>query len=225
LSDKPLAATMAFALPVTNEESRRDWRSLPIMDAELTRWHPERLDDPLVALVVPAVERTTARDPESGSFEAETMVGFAAPRLPKILRRAAAWWFITEESYHQGLASSMNAAKTLHDIGVPLVIGSDAGNWPILPYQFHAASTHRELELLATAGVPPADVLAAATRVPARMMGVDRDLGTIEVGKHADMLVVDGDPLSDVRALRKIRWTIKNGVARSPAEWMEVGQR
>ena len=191
-----------------------------IMDAELTRWHPERLDDPLVAAIVPELERATARDPAAGQLEANAEIGFAAPRLPHFLRGAAAWWFINEESFRQLLASSMHAAKTLHDAGVPLVIGSDAGNWPILPYQFHAASTHRELELLAEAGVPAADVLAAATRVPARMLGRDQDLGTIEVDKRADLVVVDGDPLTDLRALRKIRWTIKDGVAHTPAEWM-----
>jgi imidazolonepropionase-like amidohydrolase len=131
-----------------------------------------------------------------------------------------AWWFISEQSYRPLLTSSMRAAKTLHDAGVPLVIGSDAGNWPVIPYVFHAASTHREIELLAEAGVPTADVLTAATRVPARMLGIDRDVGTIEVGKRADLVVVDGDPLADMHALRKIRWTVKDGVARTPEEWM-----
>lgn len=193
-----------------------------IMDAELTRWHPERLDDPLVALAVPELERRTARDPEAGGFEAETMVGMAAPWLPRWLHRPFAWWFVTEESFRQGLASSMRAAKTLHDAGVPLVIGSDAGNWPILPYQFHATSTHREMELLAEAGVPPADVLAAATRVSARMLGLEREIGTLEVSKRGDLVVVDGDPLADLRALRRVRFTVQGGVARTPREWMAV---
>jgi imidazolonepropionase-like amidohydrolase len=192
-----------------------------IMDAELTRWHPERLDDPLVATVVPALERTTARDPKSGTFEAETVIGLTAPQLPRFLRKPMAWWFLSEDSYRQLLASSMRAAKTLHDAGVPIVIGSDAGNWPIIPYVFHAASTHREIELLAEAGVATADVLAAATRMPARMLGIEDDVGTIEVGKRADLVVIAGDPLADIRALRTIRWTIKDGVARTPREWME----
>lgn len=192
-----------------------------IMDAELTRWHPERLEDPLVATVVPELERTTARDPQSGAFEAETVIGLVMPVLPQLLRKPVAWWFISEASYRQLLASSMRASKTLHDAGVPIVIGSDAGNWPIIPYVFHAASTHREIDLLAEAGVPAADVLAAATRVPARMLGIEDDVGTIEVGKRADLVVVAGDPLADVRALRTIRWTIKDGVARTPRQWME----
>ena len=193
-----------------------------IMDAELTRWHPERLDDALVARVVPQIERRTARDPEAGWYEAETEIGFAIPWLPQRLRRAAAWWFITEDRFRSGLANGMRAAKTLHDAGVPQVIGSDAGNWEIIPYQFHATSTHREIELLGEAGVAPAEVLAAATTTPARMLRLDNEIGTIEAGKRADLVVVDGDPLTDLRALRAIRWTIKNGVARTPAEWMET---
>ncbi len=73
---------------------------------------------------------------------------------------------------------------------------------------------------LAAAGVPPRDVLAAATRVPARMLGRQDEIGTLEVGKRADFVVVDGDPLTDLRALRRIRWTVKDGVARTPQEWM-----
>jgi predicted amidohydrolase YtcJ len=192
-----------------------------IMDAELTRWHPERLDDPLVATTVPEIERRTARDPEAGWFSAEMQIGFAAAWLPAILRRPAARWFMAERGYRQRLASSMRAAKSLHDAGVAVVIGSDAGNWPISPYQFHASSTHREIELLAEAGVSPAGVLAAATRVPARMLGLEREIGTIEIGKRADLVVVDGDPLADVRTLRAIRWTVKDGVARTPAEWVQ----
>ena len=46
------------------------------------------------------------------------------------------------------------------------------------------------------------------------------ELGTVEIGKKADMLVLDGDPLEDLGALRSIRWTIKEGVARSPEGWM-----
>jgi imidazolonepropionase-like amidohydrolase len=191
-----------------------------IMDAELTRWHPERLDDALVEIVVPDPERRTARDPEAARFMVEEEVGMAVPWLPRWLRSPVAWWFVNEQGFHDGLASSQRAAKALYDAGVPLVVGSDAGNWPILPYQFHATSTHRELELLAEAGVPPPDVLAAATRVPARMLGRETEIGTIEVGKRADLVVVDGDPLADLRALRRIRWTVKDGLARTPQEWM-----
>ena len=171
---------------------------------------------------MPEAERRTARDPEAARFMVEEEVGLAVPWLPRWLRGPVARWFVDEEGFRDALASSQRAAKQLHDAGVPLVVGSDGGNWPILPYQFHATSTHRELELLGEAGVPPQDVLAAATRVPARMLGRENEIGTLEVGKRADLVVVDGDPLSDLRALRRIRWTVKDGVARTPREWLSA---
>jgi hypothetical protein len=99
-----------------------------IKDAELTRWHAERLDDPLVQLVVPELERRTARDPAAGVWEAETEVAMFAPRLPRFVHRLLAWWFIAEDGFRERLASSVAAAKTLHDAGAPIVIGSDAAN-------------------------------------------------------------------------------------------------
>jgi imidazolonepropionase-like amidohydrolase len=117
------------------------------------------------------------------------------------------------------LAANLRAARTLHDHGVPVVIGSDAGNTAVLG-QFHGVSTLREIELLASAGVAPADVLAAATRVPAGMLRIDDQVGTVEVGKRADLVVVRDDPLQDVRALRAILWTIRSGVAKTPREWV-----
>ena len=59
------------------------------------------------------------------------------------------------------------------------------------------------------------------------MLGRTDELGTIEVGKRADLVIVGGDPLADLRALQTIRWTVRNGVARTPQEWMaaRVSQR
>jgi imidazolonepropionase-like amidohydrolase len=52
------------------------------------------------------------------------------------------------------------------------------------------------------------------------MVGLGEELGTVEIGKKADMVILDGDPLENLGALRAIRWTIKEGVAHSPEEWM-----
>ena len=55
------------------------------------------------------------------------------------------------------------------------------------------------------------------------MLGLGAELGTVEAGKRADLVVVRDDPLRDLRALRTIRWTIRDGVARTPDEWMGRG--
>jgi len=108
----------------------------------------------------------------------------------------------------------------LWDAGVPIVAGSDSGNWPIDPYHFHGPTLLREIELLGHAGLPAGDALAAATRIPARMLALENEIGTVEVGKRADLVVLRKDPLRDLRNLRTIRWTIKDGVAKAPAEWL-----
>jgi imidazolonepropionase-like amidohydrolase len=83
---------------------------------------------------------------------------------------------------------------------------------------------HRELELYVDAGFTPLEAIQAATLVPARAMKKDKELGTIEVGKRADFILVDGDPLADIRALRRIRIVVAAGKAYDPIKlWRSVG--
>jgi imidazolonepropionase-like amidohydrolase len=85
-------------------------------------------------------------------------------------------------------------------------------------------SLHRELELYVDAGFTPMEAIQAATIVPARAMKKDKELGTIEAGKRADFILVDGDPLADIHALRKIRIVVAQGKAYDPAKlWRSVG--
>ncbi len=72
---------------------------------------------------------------------------------------------------------------------------------------------HREIELLVTgAGLTPMQALQAATLNPARAAGVDARSGTLEPGKAADILVLDANPLDDIRNTRRIRAVLKGGV-------------
>lgn len=190
------------------------------MDADLVRFHPERLDDPLVRLTVPPTELATARDPEAGRFLTRTEIGMAAPWLPQFLRDPVAWWALSEKRTASALRSCQQAAQKFAAAGVPIVVGTDAGNWPIVPYQFHGPTTLREIQLLAQSGFAPADALASATRIPAKMLDLEHEIGTVEVGKKADLLIVQGNPLDDLAALRTVRWTVRDGVAHTPAEWL-----
>lgn len=104
-------------------------------------------------------------------------------------------------------------------------MGSDAGNWPIIPFLFHGPTSIRELELIGLAGFTPAEALTAATRTPAEMLGLQSEIGGIRVGGIADLVVVDGDPLADLTALRHLRWTVRAGDARTPAEWRDPAYR
>ena len=97
---------------------------------------------------------------------------------------------------------------------IPVVTGTDAGN----PLTLHGYSIHGEMEAMQRAGMKPAEVLQASTRDAARAMGRLAELGTIEKGKSADLLIVVGDPTKDIAALRNLRWVMRSGVARSSEE-------
>lgn len=104
--------------------------------------------------------------------------------------------------------------KRLADAGVIVAAGTDAGNIGTL----HAASIFRELRLMVEAGMSPAQVLVAATRNGARVMGRERELGTLEPGKLADLLVLAKDPLEDIGNLETIEQVVKGGRRFAPAE-------
>jgi adenine deaminase len=105
-----------------------------------------------------------------------------------------------------------NLYKAWH-AGVMLATGSDAGNFLV----FHGPTVQREIELWVAAGIPAADALQAATFNAAKLLRADQRLGTIEKGKDATVLVVDGNPLQDVRALSAISNVFLKGerIARS----------
>jgi imidazolonepropionase-like amidohydrolase len=104
----------------------------------------------------------------------------------------------------------------LHRTGVPIVAGTDQA----IP----GYSLHREIELYAQAGFTPTEAIQAATIVPARVMGIDSEVGTVEKGKRADLIVVNGNPLDDIRNTRNVEYVITNGVMYNCAElWKSVG--
>ena len=87
----------------------------------------------------------------------------------------------------------------LHAAGVLLAAGSDAGSG----FVFHG-NLYTEIELLNQGGLSPLEAIRCATQESARLLGVLQDQGTVEIGKRADLLLVDGDPLKDLRALRAV---------------------
>ena len=113
------------------------------------------------------------------------------------------------------LERGLRIVKALHDAGVPIVAGTDEG----IP----GYSVHREIELYVEAGLTPMEALQAATVVSARAMKMDAEVGTIERGKRADMVVLNANPLDAIRNIRSVRWTIREGrVYDAPALWQSV---
>jgi imidazolonepropionase-like amidohydrolase len=99
--------------------------------------------------------------------------------------------------------------RAMRQAGVPFLAGTDT---PGVPYVFPGFSLHDELALLvAEAGFTPLEALQAATRDPARFLGREKDLGTLEPGKLADLVLLDADPLADIHNTTKIAAVVANG--------------
>src|SRR5262249_16467847 len=106
----------------------------------------------------------------------------------------------------------------LHRAGIPIVAGTDQAG--------PGHSLHREIELYVKAGFTPMEAIQAATIVPARVMKVDKEVGTIEVGKRADLIVLEGNPLESISNVRKVKLVIANGRLHDSAQlWQSVGFR
>ena len=104
----------------------------------------------------------------------------------------------------------------LHRAGIPVVAGTDQ----TVP----GHSLHREIELYVQAGFTPMEAIQAATIVPARAMGLDKESGTIENAKRGDMILVNGNPLDDIHNIRNVEYVITGGTMYHTAElWQSVG--
>lgn len=106
------------------------------------------------------------------------------------------------------VSSWMGFVRAAHEAGVPILPGTD-----LMP----GFGLHRELELYVEAGIPAPEVLRLATIGAARVMGMDDELGSIEPGKLADLILVDGDPTTDIRDIRRVVTVIKDGRVYDPA--------
>ena len=101
----------------------------------------------------------------------------------------------------------------MYRAGVPILAGTDG-----MP----GFTLQRELELYVQAGMTPAQALQVATRNGAKYSRTSRDRGSIEVGKRADLMLVDGDPTANIAAIRSVALVIKNGIAYYPSDIYEA---
>jgi imidazolonepropionase-like amidohydrolase len=135
-----------------------------------------------------------------------------ADRMPPLVRRSLLEGGLPvpdgkDTSYLQALKQMQRMLMAVRSAGVPFVAGTDALPGFMLP---------RELELYVEAGVPAPEVLRIATLDAARLVGRERELGSIASGKLADMILVDGDPSRDVGDVRRLRLVIKDGALLDP---------
>jgi imidazolonepropionase-like amidohydrolase len=142
------------------------------------------------------------RSPQTPIASFQPGIGRAAPALRRLIEGANGG-AVTPEQARDRLTRSLQIVKALHDAGVPIVAGTDKG----VP----GVSVAREIELYVQAGLTPMDAIRAATAVPARVMGLANDSGTIAPGLRADLIVVDGNPLERISDIRNVRLVSTGG--------------
>lgn len=116
-----------------------------------------------------------------------------------------------QSEYLNGLEAMMAAnLKRVHEAGIPIALSTDAGN----PGTIHGISIYDELEAMQEAGLSPADIIPMATRNGALAMERADDFGTLEVGKMADLIILEEDPSVDASNFRSITHVMRGGVLR-----------
>jgi imidazolonepropionase-like amidohydrolase len=143
-----------------------------------------------------------------------------ASRLPAQVRRGLLSQGLTppagmDETYRKSFAKMMDLTGLLYRSGIPIEAGTDS---------MAGFALHHELELDVQAGIPASQVLQNATLNAARIMSLDKELGSIAPGKLADVVLVDGNPAANISDIRKTALVVKDGVIYRPAElYTELG--
>jgi imidazolonepropionase-like amidohydrolase len=105
------------------------------------------------------------------------------------------------------MTTSLDNVRRMYQARIPIAMGTDAGN----PGTTHGPSVYREMELMQQAGMPARAVFSSATIVASRAMGLDQDVGSIDAGKRADLVVFDADPTKDIHNARRVQSVMRNG--------------
>lgn len=191
---------------------------------------PLDLDSPEARAVVAFLkERGTVVDPTLARSELNGRplgVPFArvepgAAKAPGVLSSVLDNTGLPADVAPRAAASAALAARLtvmLARAGVPVVVGTDL----VVP----GHSIYRELELYVRAGMTPAEAIRAATSVPARVMGLGHELGTVAPGRVADLVILDRNPLEEIGNLRSVRYVVTGGRMYETAPlWRSVGFR
>jgi imidazolonepropionase-like amidohydrolase len=142
------------------------------------------------------------------SEDPDLLAQFGKEQVAEGAAKLSAEFFSFGKEIESHLADRSANTKMMFDAGIPILVGTDAngsvGSFP--------GNIHDELKLLVDSGIPPAEVLLGATSRAARFLDKDASYGTIEVGKCADLLLVDGNPVEDIQATQRIVEVIVRGV-------------
>jgi hypothetical protein len=156
---------------------------------------PEAFDDPVLKASLPTFLWERMRT-------AEYMKGEKA-RFQQVARMDVYAWAA------RAVPIFKENTKKMHDAGVKIGVGTDAGG--TVGYNFQGYQTPREVELLVESGLTPMEALVAATRHGAEIIGAEKTLGTLEPGKTADLIVLTADPLKAIANVRRIETVVQAG--------------
>jgi len=118
--------------------------------------------------------------------------------------------------YDAVLKADLKAIVAMKRAGVPIIAGTDQA--------IAGFSLYREIELYVQGGMTPLEAIQTATTVPARVLGREREMGSIEPGKRADLIVLDANPLADIHNIRTVRYVVAGGRLFETAPlWRAVG--
>jgi len=164
---------------------------------------PDLLDDPVYPKVVPPALLAWYRTEPAQWFK-NTVYGPKVDAAAVVAgeRAANARWETSEKG--------MRALRYLYELGQPLLLGSDTPSAPTYGNQ-PGYDTFREMQLMSQSGIPLSAILAAATINNARRLKMDKDYGTVERGKIANLLLLDANPLASVEAWARIDTVILRG--------------
>ncbi len=173
---------------------------LQLLSASSTRWDPTLTTRGSFLALRDEPERLN--DAKLRAFTPEWLI-----RQAKTLRYFDGFATIGENEFRGRWSMQLASVGDAHRHGVHLLIGTGAGN----PGIFFGAHLHWELEFFVQAGLPPLDVLRIATLEAAQAVGAAGHLGTLKPGKLADMVLLDENPLEDIKNTQTIWRVLKGG--------------
>jgi imidazolonepropionase-like amidohydrolase len=147
--------------------------------------------------------RTADRLAEASVVVSATLVGLDFEMLDRADREPAAsddWDWIHEGRYRW--------IRDMVGAGVQVMVTTDAGGAVETPHGSLPLAARAYVELV---GMTPMQAIQATTWLPAQALGLEEAIGAVEVGKRADLLIVEGDPVQDIAVLQQVRWVIQDG--------------
>ncbi len=173
--------------------------------------------EPVKAFIRLLQEHKTVLDPTLTVFEdmftarpgtVSPSYAAIADRVPAQIRRGFFYGGLDvpagmDQRYQDSFSQMLKMTKAFYDAGIPIVAGTDG---------MAGFTLQRELELYVKAGIPAPKVLQMATLGAARVMKRDQELGSLAPGKLADLIMIDGDPTTNISDIRKVKVVVKDGV-------------